>query len=181
MHIKILSPSDTHDLATIYIKCRKEPAFRWPPDHPIPTYDEAFDNVFAWLTGEDDETVLGAYLDGELVGFALVDQYEERINMLRLLYLEKVARGTGLADELMEAVVDLCSDAEHLELFVCSTNHRARCFYAKHRFVEVGRAPSRIRDEHGDADMIHLNRYLICDCGFDFGEPGDEEGPVYEH
>lgn len=78
------------------------------------------------------------------------DQFE-----LKQLYLAPAAHGTGLADRLIgwahETACDLGHRAIYLTVWV--DNHRAKRFYARHGYVEIGRNPFRIGD-HIDDDRI---------------------------
>ena len=65
---------------------------------------------------------------------------------LHQLYLREEAKGTGISDALMAWAVGeaRARGAAALYLSVFVENHRARAFYARHGFTEVGKNPFRI-------------------------------------
>jgi ribosomal protein S18 acetylase RimI-like enzyme len=62
---------------------------------------------------------------------------------LHQLYVDEVAQGTGLADALMHVALDdaAAHAASAIYLSVYVDNHRAKRFYARHGFVEIGKNP----------------------------------------
>jgi ribosomal protein S18 acetylase RimI-like enzyme len=60
--------------------------------------------------------------------------------VLRQLYLDEEAKGTGLAQALMEAALAeaRARGVKELYLTVWVDNHRARRFYERYGFEEVG-------------------------------------------
>ena len=84
---------------------------------------------------------------GGIAGFAKLgpnilpfDPEGRRALELRQLYLAPALKGCGVADALMQWAVDTARSRsfERLCLGVYSDNHRARRFYARHGFVEIG-------------------------------------------
>jgi len=71
---------------------------------------------------------------------------------LKQLYLAADAQGTGLADRLIgwahETARGLAHQAIYLSVWV--DNHRAKRFYARHGYVEIGRNPFRVGDQIDD-------------------------------
>lgn len=74
---------------------------------------------------------------------------------LHQLYLVDEARGTGVAAELMAWALGQARDrgAENLYLSVFTKNHRARQFYARYGFEEVGPYAFMV-GEQADEDLI---------------------------
>jgi ribosomal protein S18 acetylase RimI-like enzyme len=74
---------------------------------------------------------------------------------LRQLYVLKPWQGAGIAPGLMDwALAEACArGAEDIYLSVYIDNHRARRFYARYGFVEVGKYPFRVGN-HIDDDRI---------------------------
>ena len=68
---------------------------------------------------------------------------------LRRLYLDRSAHGSGLAVELMNSACQLARrrQATHLWLGVWERNERARAFYAKSGFDDVGTIEFKLGDE----------------------------------
>lgn len=89
---------------------------------------------------------LGEGDDGQLLGYVTLGPQDLGIAptarwwVLRQLYLEEDAKGTGLAAALMEAALAeaRARGVEELYLTVWIENHRARRFYERYGFEEVG-------------------------------------------
>jgi ribosomal protein S18 acetylase RimI-like enzyme len=88
---------------------------------------------------------------GELVGYVFV--LPERLAMvwdaavINELYVAPDYRGTGVADDLLAAAVDLASDQslplDRVVLDVDPANERARAFYDRHGFEPWGELVAR--------------------------------------
>lgn len=74
---------------------------------------------------------------------------------LRQLYVLKPWQGTGLAADLMQWAIDTArgTAAQDLYLSVFTDNHRARRFYARYGFEEVGPYVFKVGN-HEDADIV---------------------------
>jgi len=117
----------------------------------------------AWAEEFDD----GSYrfrvaeVDGEVIGFlklgpsALPIQTRARAIELRQLYVLKEQHGSGLAAALTDWAVDEARQqgAQELYLTVYTDNHRARRFYDRYGFQEVGRYDFMVGN-HADEDII---------------------------
>jgi GNAT superfamily N-acetyltransferase len=102
--------------------------------------------------GADHACMLGIATDGRLLGYCTLGPQDLPVTsdrpwwVLRQLYLEEEAKGTGLAHALLAWAIaearargfsDLC-------LTVWIDNHRARRFYERHGFEEIGRYAFRV-------------------------------------
>lgn len=121
-------------------------------------------DLAAWLAGssearfahecsaDDHACMLGLDAGGRLLGHCLLGPQDLPVEsprrwwVLRQLYLEEEAKGTGLAQALMAwALAEARARGyEELMLTVWIGNHRARRFYAAHGFEEIGRYPFRV-------------------------------------
>ncbi|MGC6401289.1 GNAT family N-acetyltransferase [Sphingomonas sp. FW199] len=74
---------------------------------------------------------------------------------LRQLYVLKPWQGTGLAADLMQWAIDTArgTAAQDLYLSVFTDNYRARRFYARYGFEEVGPYVFKVGN-HEDADIV---------------------------
>jgi len=75
------------------------------------------------------------------------------------------ARGTGLADALMTALIDHASDTvEQIQLTVNAENPRAIKFYERHGFRPIGRIPRSLHvgDRYYD-DLLMLRAVSTSD------------------
>ena len=92
---------------------------------------------------------------GDLVGYVFV--LPERLAMiwdaavLNELYVAPEHRGTGLADELMDAALSVAAEQDlpldRLVLDVDAANERARAFYDRHGFASWGEMVARPLDD----------------------------------
>lgn len=98
-------------------------------------------------SADDHAAFVGEAADGQLLGYVTLGAQDlgmvpdGRAWVLRQLYLEEAAKGTGLAAALMDAALAE-SRARHMDevlLTMWVDNHRARRFYARYGFEEVGR------------------------------------------
>ena len=99
--------------------------------------------------------------DGALVGYAKLGPEALPIERrgpaaeLRQLYLADAAKGTGVARELMNWTIAAARarGAAELWLSVYVDNHRAKRFYARYGFEDVGRYAFMVGD-HEDEDRL---------------------------
>jgi len=92
----------------------------------------------------------GGYVDGVLAGVVVFAKPTRKkiahTGDLGAMYVRKDHRGTGLADALVEAVIDHAIGlVEQLKLTVNAENPRAIALYERHGFRTVGRIPRSIR------------------------------------
>ena len=102
-----------------------------------------------------------AELDGNMVGYAKLGPphlpFEPRGKAaeLRQLYVVEEMKGQGIAQKLIEWVVDRARErrADHLYLSVFTDNHRARRFYEKFGFEPEGTYAFMV-GTHADEDIV---------------------------
>lgn len=112
------------------------------------------DRYIEWVgrcIDESPECVSVADSGDDLVGYAFL--LPESMAMvwdaavLNEIYVEIDARGTGLADRLLEAVLSVAETQslpmDRVVLDVAPTNDRARAFYARHGFEPWGELVAR--------------------------------------
>jgi GNAT superfamily N-acetyltransferase len=121
---------------------------------------ESFENRlvsddWAFRLAEEDGALLGYTMLGpnELPGEISGPTWE-----LHHLYLEELAKGRGIADTLMNWGKDEARRRgyEYLHLSVFIDNHRARRFYEKRGWVEVGKYEYRVGDHIDDDRVMRL-------------------------
>lgn len=103
------------------------------------------------VEGGGDDAAKRASADGDLVGYVFV--LPERLAMvwdaavINELYVAPAHRGTGVADDLLNAAVELAADQDlpldRLVLDVDPANERARSFYTRHGFEPWGEMVAR--------------------------------------
>lgn len=81
---------------------------------------------------------------------------------LVMVYLRASFRGTGLARDLLDVIIDFARDEGilQLELAVSAENSAALRFYQRHGFIEVGRIPGGLVDDDGEIDDVIMVRRL---------------------
>lgn len=124
----------------------------------LETHDEA--NWRDQLASPEYSVRLIEY-DGALIGYAKVGPPtlpfvpHGNSTELRQFYILKPWQGSGLAAQLMDWVLAEARrrGAEELYLSVFTDNHRARRFYARYGFTEVGPYAFMVGD-HADEDIV---------------------------
>lgn len=102
-----------------------------------------------------------AELDGELIGYVKLGPphlpFEPRGEAaeLRQLYVVEEIKGQGVADALIQWVIERARDqrADYLYLSVFTDNHRARRFYEKYGFEPEGTYAFMV-GSHADEDIV---------------------------
>ncbi|MFY0636053.1 MAG: GNAT family N-acetyltransferase [Vannielia sp.] len=108
----------------------------------------------------------GAFAGGELVGILLYVREEgPKIGhraFVMSVYLQPAHRGSGLASALLGAAVALAAETGvgQVELYVSSAAPRARAFYLREGFAEVGRSPRALCVNGCYHDELHMLRLL---------------------
>ncbi|WP_255167151.1 GNAT family N-acetyltransferase [Natrononativus amylolyticus] len=100
---------------------------------------------------EEPEAVTVAAVEEELVGYAFVLPsslaHVWDAAVLNELYLEPAHRGSGVADDLMDAVLETAREQElpldRIVLDVDRENDRAQAFYERHGFSHWGEMVAR--------------------------------------
>ena len=99
-----------------------------------------------WLKRLASASSFGGFIDGKLSGMVVFSRPSRpklaHTGDIGAMYVRDTARGTGLADALMTALLDHASRVvEQVQLTVNAENARAIKFYERHGFREIGRIP----------------------------------------
>jgi ribosomal protein S18 acetylase RimI-like enzyme len=99
-----------------------------------------------WLSRLASAASFGGFIDGKLSGMVVFSRPSRpklaHTGDIGAMYVRDSARGTGLADALMTALLDHASQVvEQVQLTVNAENARAIKFYERHGFREIGRIP----------------------------------------
>ncbi|WP_371156996.1 N-acetyltransferase family protein [Jannaschia sp. 2305UL9-9] len=104
--------------------------------------------------------------EARLLGFAglhlwQMDRLRHRAD-IGPFYIDPTARGTGAADRLMTALVDIAraGGVVWLDLWVAASNGRAQAFYARHSFQQVARRQDAVRIDGRSEDDVLMTRRL---------------------
>lgn len=114
--------------------------------------------------GPDCAVLLGEDVEGRLLGYCTLGPQDLGIRsdrpwwVLRQLYLDEDAKGTGLALALMNAAIaESCARGmAEIYLTVWVDNHRARRFYDRQGFLEVGSYAFRVGNTIDDDRILKL-------------------------
>ncbi|MDQ2766358.1 MAG: GNAT family N-acetyltransferase [Gemmatimonadota bacterium] len=159
MQIVRLTSADVHRFRAVRIEgLRNDPdGFRYSDseDERIPSD--------VWAARLDREFVVGAERDGELLGvggFSRIagDKLEHK-GLIWGMYVRDAARGTGVADEILRALIAHArGTVRQLQLTVMASNARARAFYGRHGFVHYATEPQAVRQagEYRDESSMWL-------------------------
>jgi putative acetyltransferase len=85
--------------------------------------------------------MVGAHVDGQLAGVGGLELQGDGLGELKRFFVRPEHRGTGIADALLEALLDYAR-AHELELVRLETGDKQRAamaFYRRHSFVEIPR------------------------------------------
>ncbi len=111
-----------------------------------------------------DFAVMLGEADGALMGYCALGPQDLGIQpggrwwVLRQLYLEEEAKGTGLGQALLERAIEesRARGMDDLYLTVWVENHRARRFYERRGFVEVGQYAFKVGNIVDDDRILRL-------------------------
>jgi ribosomal protein S18 acetylase RimI-like enzyme len=140
--VRLLTPEDYDALRAIRLEAlRLNPAF-FAAD---PAQEEAFTKG-QWLERLATASSFGGFVDGSLAALVVFSRPASRklahTGDLGAMYVRDSARGTGLADAMMEALLDhAAKEVEQIKLSVNAENVRAVKFYERHGFRVIGRIP----------------------------------------
>ena len=103
-----------------------------------------------WLGRMATAVTLGGFVDDRLCGICVFAKSSNKktghTGEVGGMYVRQSQRGTGLADALMEALIDVAvGQVEQLKLTVNAENVAAIKFYERHGFRPIGKFPNSLR------------------------------------
>jgi ribosomal protein S18 acetylase RimI-like enzyme len=124
--------------------------------------EEAFTRE-QWLMRMASATTFGGFTGDALNGIVVFARPTSRktrhTGELGAMYVRASARGSGLADALIDAVVDhAVNEVEQLKLTVNAENARAIKFYQRHGFRTIGKYPNSLRVNGRSYDELIMFR-----------------------
>jgi ribosomal protein S18 acetylase RimI-like enzyme len=107
----------------------------------------------------------GGKIEGALVGMASywteASRKTKHTARVSSMYVREIARGTGMAGELLEAVLkEAAKHVEQATLSVEASNARAIRLYERHGFRLIGRFPRALLIEGNYYDELEMYRTL---------------------
>ncbi len=150
----------TEDDAEIYREIRLQ-ALEHHPEAFQATYESVADlPLDAFRQRLRRYALFGGFIDGALCGFVgffpLKNPKISHKGLMWGMYVKEEARGSGLAEKIVDAVVDYARDeVEQLLLSVIDDNARAKRFYEKMGFEPYGleRRALKIGDRYYDEEF----------------------------
>jgi 2-(1,2-epoxy-1,2-dihydrophenyl)acetyl-CoA isomerase len=137
-HISPLGAEYARSVAECHIACWREAYSGIVPDELLAGFsvERGTASCEKMLS---EHAVMGALVDEAVVGFgsAIPTDGKEGANLLELqaLYVRRAYYGTGVADALIDAVLD---PSLPCVLWVFEANPRAQAFYRRHGFIADG-------------------------------------------
>ena len=155
----------TADDAAVFRDIRLE-GLRLHPEAFASSFEEESAQALEWFADSlTRNAVFGAFQDGILQGIA--GFYARRHDKMKHkgalwgLYLREAARGSGLAQALVEAVEGHArQEVEVLSVSVITSNRAARRLYEQLGYVCYGTEPNALRVEGRDYDEALLEKRL---------------------
>jgi len=162
MNVRLLTPVDYDALREL----RLESLRLLPASFAADLAQEETMSKEEWLSRLASAASFGGFIDGKLSGMVVFSRPSRpklaHTGDIGAMYVRDSARGTGLADALMTALLDHASHVvEQVQLTVNAENTRAIKFYERHGFREIGRIPRSLHvgDRYYD-DLLMLRAVL---------------------
>jgi ribosomal protein S18 acetylase RimI-like enzyme len=142
MNVRLLTPDDYDSLRELRLESLRLLPVSFAAD---PGQEEAMSKQ-EWLSRLASAVSFGGFIDGRLSGMVVLSRPSRpklaHTGDIGAMYVRDSARGTGLADALMSALLEHASHiVEQVQLVVNAENARAIKFYERHGFREIGRIP----------------------------------------
>lgn len=161
--LRLLGPDDAEALRALRLE-----SLRADPDAFLATVEEDAARDVTWFRDRlvrPDDGIVGAWVEGELVGMVGFARQERRRarhkGLLWGVWVAPAARGRGLGRALVAAALDRLRalGMEQCVLSVTTTQHAARALYASLGFQPFGLERRAIKDGDRYLDEEHL----VCD------------------
>jgi RimJ/RimL family protein N-acetyltransferase len=168
IHIRQLTPAD----AALYRGIRLA-GLKQNPEAFGSTFEAEFTKPLAWFFDRlSNSQVFGAFYGTQILGvagFAIRDGHKEaHKGLLWGMYVRPEARGTGVAQRLVEAVIAFARlRVEVIQLSVVVGNEPARRLYARLGFVEYGIERNSLKYDGKYYDEILMAKELTADADRD--------------
>jgi putative acetyltransferase len=146
--IRKAAPGDAEVIARIWHSAWRDSHVGHVPDGLLPFRRE--EDFLARVPGRIDTMWVAESGDGVIVGFVVVKADE-----LEQLFVERAARGTGVAAMLMDRGEQALHEAGHRRVWlaVVAGNTRARAFYARRGWRDMGPFTYHAETSAGTVDV----------------------------
>jgi RimJ/RimL family protein N-acetyltransferase len=175
IYIRQLTPAD----AALYRELRLE-GLNSNPEVFGSTFEAELSKPLAWFFDRlSNSQIFGAFRGSELLGiagFAVREgEKESHKGLLWGMYVRPSARGTGIAQRLVEAVIDFARPrVELVQLSVVVGNEAARRLYGRLGFVEYGIERNSMKHNGRYYDEILMAKDLAADADVAVRAEGSE-------
>ena len=165
LSVRLVTPDDYEDFRAIRLEALRVYPANFSADPDL----EASFSKEQWLARLATAMTFGGFVNDKLAGIVVFSQPASRklshTGDLGAMYVRDEARGTGLADALVEALLDHAArHVEQIKLTVNAENARAIKFYERHGFREIGRIPRSLNiDGRFCDDLLMLRRVSESD------------------
>lgn len=139
-------PNKEHGISQEWVDAH---TFAWVTPEELEKSKEYFKGVF----GNPSHLHKVAIYNAEVVGFIHVIENEEKY-YLGAFYVDEQFHGTGLAQRLMEIILQWTGSQKPIYLEVVAYNERAKAFYRKYNFSEVPGTEALLAEKIPDITMI---------------------------
>ncbi len=159
--IRRLAPEDGADFRSIRLEALRTAPAAFGSDHAT----EAARPPESFSARLADSVVFGGYVDGAIAGMVGLARHaplkERHKAFIWGMYVSPAARGTGLADRLMETVLAAAREmVEQVILTSVAGNAAAMRFYLRHGFTQYGLEPRAMKDGDVYVDEALMVRFL---------------------
>ena len=164
MHVRPAAPADAAAIASIY-----NAASAATPAANLVTWQESVEDRAEWLEQmeKDGYPVFVAVEDDEIIGWAAYFQFVTPAiyygTVENSVYVAPSARGKGVGNELMCAVVDDAKDNDYVQTmitYIVDTNEASIGLHKKFHFDETGRRPNIHTKDGVRLGLVHLQRHF---------------------
>lgn len=136
----------------------------YPPAELAEWLESCSEERFARECSDPDYAVMLGESGGALLGYCTLGVQDLGIELapaswvLRQLYLDEPAKGAGLAPALMDWAIEetRARGLANIYLTVWVENHRARRFYERYGFREIGSYQFKVGSTVDDDRILHL-------------------------
>jgi ribosomal protein S18 acetylase RimI-like enzyme len=143
--IRTMTEADTADVSRLLDESWRRtygPLLGFETTARISDEHHARQRLAAELANDDSLSFVAERADGSVAGYAMARMDEAGDVKLERLHVDKSEYGTGLAADLLHAVLAAHAGIPSIALEVLEGNDRALAFYRKHGFEIVSRQPA---------------------------------------
>jgi ribosomal protein S18 acetylase RimI-like enzyme len=135
MHAQSWKDTYPNDDAGVTLEWVEERTKKWFTPENIENRKKRLEEA---KTNPDIATWIAKDKAGKIIGIAS-PRRDEKGQHVGAIYVDKEYHGQGIAQQLMEKIIDWSDPGQPIDLEVASYNERAKAFYRKYGFQETGK------------------------------------------